>query len=178
MRPDAHVDPIGTLPTMRVRLSVRGGARAWVDSETRARLRSAAVAMLQAACREAGRRAELELSLSLVDDGEMRRLNLAYRGLDRTTDVLSFAQREGEGGACTSLLGDVVISAETAKRHARSGDLQRELRRLLAHGLAHLLGHDHRTPAEARSMRAHERALMRAASPARQQAVSRRTRGR
>ena len=97
--------------------------------------------------------AETELSILITDDGEIRELNRRYRRLDRATDVLSFSM----GGA---LLGDVVISAETAARRAL-GRLDRELTCLLVHGVLHLLGHDHKKPAERRLMRARERALLR-----------------
>src|SRR4029077_13667868 len=59
-----------------------------------------------------------ELSLMLVSDSVMRRLNRDWRGRDRPTDVLSFAQREGSGGAPDGLLGDVVISVDTARPQA------------------------------------------------------------
>jgi probable rRNA maturation factor len=107
---------------------------------------------------------EAELSLLLVSDAVMRRLNRAWRGRDRATDVLSFAQAEGPGGAPPGLLGDVVISLDTARRQAaeRAASLGSELDRLLVHGVLHLLGYDHeRSPAEARRMRRRERALAR-----------------
>jgi len=93
-------------------------------------------------------RVDGELSLYLTDDREIRDLNRQYRGVDSATDVLSFSQQEGEvlssaGGPC--LLGDVVISMDRAKEQARElgTDLEVELRRLLAHGVLHLLGYDH-----------------------------------
>jgi probable rRNA maturation factor len=105
-----------------------------------------------------------ELSVVLVDDAEMQRLNATYRGKDRTTDVLAFSQREGaEAALDPSLLGDVVISIPVADRQARERgtDLERELAELLVHGILHLLGYDHeRSPAEARKMFARTRDLM------------------
>jgi probable rRNA maturation factor len=105
-----------------------------------------------------------ELSVALVGDAEMRRLNATYRGKDRTTDVLAFAQREGASAASDpSLLGDVVISIPVAGLQARERgtDLDRELAELLVHGILHLLGYDHeRSPAEARRMFARSRELM------------------
>jgi len=98
--------------------------------------------------------AACELSIALVDDREIASLNHAYRGKDRPTDVLSFAQREGEDVA-PGLLGDVVISFDTAARQARrrGARVEDELRHLLVHGLLHLLGYDHeRSPADARRM--------------------------
>lgn len=110
-------------------------------------------------------RADAELSVLLVSDREMRRLNRAWRGRDRTTDVLSFAQAEGEGGAPAELLGDVVISVGTAKRQAAERGVApgAEAERLLIHGVLHLLGYDHEvSEREARRMQRRERALARA----------------
>jgi len=107
---------------------------------------------------------EAELSLVLVSDAVMRRLNRQWRGADRPTDVLSFAQVEGQGGAPEGLLGDVVISVDTARRQARerAAPLARELDRLLIHGVLHLLGYDHeRSPADAQRMQRRERSLAR-----------------
>lgn len=105
-----------------------------------------------------------ELSVTLVSDREMRTLNRRWRGRDRPTDVLAFAQREGAGGAPAGLLGDVVVSVDTARRQAAAAGepLHREGERLLVHGLLHLLGYDHeRSAAEARRMQRRERALAR-----------------
>jgi len=109
--------------------------------------------------REAARawvRPDEALSLSLVGDREMRELNRDWRGQDRTTDVLSFPQLE------RGALGDVVISLDTARRQAREGGwpLRTELRRLLAHGIAHCRGHDHETKSDARRMALSERKML------------------
>jgi probable rRNA maturation factor len=76
--------------------------------------------------------------------------------------VLSFPQQGAGGAVLPRLLGDVAISLETARRQARLGGwtLAAELRRLLAHGLLHCLGHDHEHPGEARRMAAWERRLL------------------
>ena len=141
-----------------------------------------------------------ELSLVLVSDTVMHELNRTWRGKDRPTDVLAFAQWDDVGGAGAArgaspgarasesrserrrrppgrsrharsdspheaLLGDVVISVDTAKRQAQElgHSLDTESERLLVHGLLHLLGYDHeRSPAEARRMQRKERALLRA----------------
>lgn len=111
------------------------------------------------------RRADAELSVLVVSDREMRRLNRVWRGRDRSTDVLSFSQTEGEGGSPGGLLGDVVISVDTARRQAaeRGVAVGTEADRLLIHGVLHLLGYDHEvSPAEARRMQRRERALARA----------------
>ena len=89
----------------------------------------------------------LEVSVLLVNDAGMRRLNHLYRGIDSTTDVLSFPLLSENPVLCTRhlLLGDIVISLPQAKRQAEEygTTFNRELVRLLIHGLLHLLGHDH-----------------------------------
>ncbi len=104
-----------------------------------------------------------ELTVSLVDDAEIRRLNRDYRGKDRPTDVLAFAMREGRRApGDDAVLGDVVISLETAANQAqqRHASTAEEVRTLLIHGVLHLLGYDHeRSVAEARRMKAMERKL-------------------
>ena len=86
-----------------------------------------------------------ELSILLTGDDEIHQLNQIYRQRDRPTDVLSFSQREGEFPGPEAVLGDVVISIETAERQAaeRGHSLRAEILELLAHGLLHLLGFDH-----------------------------------
>jgi probable rRNA maturation factor len=88
---------------------------------------------------------ESELSILLTGDEEIHRLNQSYRQRDRPTDVLSFSQREGDFPAPAAVLGDVVISIDTANRQAleRGHPLEAEILELLAHGLLHLLGYDH-----------------------------------
>ncbi len=99
-------------------------------------------------------RTDSELSILLTDDAHMRELNRTHRGKDKATDVLSFP---GEG----AMLGDVVISVDTARRQAADYDapLQNEINRLLIHGVLHVLGHDHHEPAERAAMEAEERRL-------------------
>lgn len=105
-----------------------------------------------------------DLSLSLVDDSRIRELNRAYRGKDRATDVLSFPLISASDATPERLLGDVVISVETARRQAGEygASLQRELYRLLIHGLLHLMGHDHVASSERLAMRREERRLAKA----------------
>jgi len=93
-----------------------------------------------------------EVGILFVNDRRMRGLNLRYRGMDKTTDVLSFPQQEfspplPHGISFTSplLLGDIVISLPRAARQAEEygTTLQEELERLIIHGLLHLAGYDH-----------------------------------
>lgn len=107
---------------------------------------------------------EAELSVLLTDDVLIRRLNAEHRQKDRATDVLAFELDEPDRDG-PRLLGDVVISLDTAARQARSRKrpLLAEVRFLLAHGLLHLCGYDHGTPAEKREMDQWTRRLVRAA---------------
>jgi rRNA maturation RNase YbeY len=106
-----------------------------------------------------------ELSLALVDDAAIAALNERDRGRAGPTDVLSYSLLEGPHSERRgALLGDVVISVDTAARQARRGrrSLDDECLRLLVHGVLHLLGHDHERDEEARRMRAEERRVWRA----------------
>jgi probable rRNA maturation factor len=98
-----------------------------------------------------------ELSILLCDDPTIHALNRDFRHKDKPTDVLAFAMREGEGGDLAGgILGDVVISLDTARRQAaeRGHAIASEITFLLAHGLLHLVGYDHRNDAEERVMNA------------------------
>lgn len=112
-----------------------------------------------------------EVDITIVDDSEIQTLNRDYRGIDRPTDVLSFAlDEEGDetepafaGGAEEHLLGDIIISAPRAQFQAQEygHGLERELTYLAVHGMLHLLGYDHFTEAEKAEMRAREEAALR-----------------
>lgn len=97
-----------------------------------------------------------EVSVLLTDDPYIKSLNLEYRGIDAPTDVLAFPQLEGKVKASMSsnILGDVVISLETAERQAVTEKhlLEHEVAFLTVHGVLHLLGYDHQTQAEAAVM--------------------------
>ncbi|MCU0676664.1 MAG: rRNA maturation RNase YbeY [Myxococcota bacterium] len=98
-----------------------------------------------------------ELSILLCDDPTIHALNRDFRHKDKPTDVLAFAMREGEGGDLAGgILGDVVVSLDTARRQAaeRGHAIASEITFLLAHGLLHLVGYDHRNDAEERVMNA------------------------
>jgi len=131
------------------------------------RLQTLAESILQAAGA-----ARAELSLLLVGDRSMRRLNRLYRRKGRTTDVLAFPMRQvrprvtvHSSRFTSSMLGDVVISLPQAARQAKQAGhaLEHELTVLVIHGLLHLLGYDHeRSAREARRMQRRERAIARA----------------
>src|SRR5262245_771314 len=134
---------------MPVEVRWEGAGRATVRA---ARVRAEAERMLDALGL-----ADAELSVLLTDDATIHVLNRTHRKKDAPTDVLAFAMREGaHAKRDDALLGDVVISLETAARQAaaRQRALDAEVRMLLAHGLLHLLGFDHRNRAEERRMTA------------------------
>ena len=97
-----------------------------------------------------------ELSILLTGDHQIQKLNNIYRKKNHPTDVLAFSQHEGElGDRAGRLLGDVAVSIPTARRQAEAAKraLVSEVTMLIAHGLLHLLGWDHETPAKDRRMR-------------------------
>ena len=116
--------------------------------------RAALVRFAQAALGALGH-SSAELSVLLCDDRFIRELNLRFRGIDAPTDVLSFEQDgrtfgdgrtfDGRTFGHGQILGDVVISLDTARRQARRRSVPEsaELRELLLHGILHLLGRDH-----------------------------------
>lgn len=101
-----------------------------------------------------------ELSISLVSDRIMRKLNRQYRGIDSPTDVLAFAMLEGEFANINNyLLGDIVISTETALRQAQEcgKTLEEEILVLMIHGILHLKGYNHEeSPREKKRMKKQE----------------------
>ncbi len=114
---------------------------------------------------------ESELSILLCDDSQIRSINAEHRDKDKPTDVLSFPQAEFSKpevlrkGHDLRLLGDVVISIDTAERQARGRKrpLVDEVRFLLAHGILHLYGYDHATSEEKAVMTKRTRELVVAA---------------
>ena len=104
----------------------------------------------------------VSLSLLLCNDERIRELNNLYRGKDKPTDVLSFAQREGEfADPNDPILGDIVISMDTARKQAieYNQPLSAELELLIVHGVLHLLGYDHIEDDEAHIMETKENEL-------------------
>lgn len=107
-----------------------------------------------------------ELSVTLTDDEHIHALNKKFRGIDRATDVLSFAFRESDEpaiiGADFDILGDVIISLERAEIQAEEfgHSFLREVIFLEVHGLLHLLGYDHIDDEERREMEEEQRFIM------------------
>lgn len=111
--------------------------------------------------------ADKEVSLFFVDDEKIKQLNKQYLGKDKATNVLSFSLLEGEyGNINPQILGDVIISVETAQRDALYGKLtvDQEIDFLIIHGILHLLGYNHEntTKKETKKMRQKEKNLFNA----------------
>ncbi|MGD0279333.1 MAG: rRNA maturation RNase YbeY [Smithella sp.] len=105
-----------------------------------------------------------EISISFVDDETIKQLNKQYMGRDKATNVLSFSLQEGEcGGINPQILGDIIISIQTAQRDAIKGRLtiEQEIDFLIIHGILHLLGYNHEntTKKETSRMRQKEKEL-------------------
>ena len=106
---------------------------------------------------------DVELSVLLTDDAAIRVLNREWRRKDRPTDVLSFPAGDPPPGSTGPRhLGDVILSLDTARRQASAHrrSLGDELDLYLAHGLLHLLGHDHNRRKDAERMAALEARLL------------------
>lgn len=111
----------------------------------------------------------VEVDVNIIDDEQIHELNRMYRNVDRPTDVLSFALDEDGGEPKLldekgiHLLGDVLISAQTAKKQADEfgHGLTREIVYLAVHGFLHLLGYDHMVESDKRVMRNKEEEILR-----------------
>jgi len=102
---------------------------------------------------------EKELSLVLASDRQITEINRDYLGRNKPTNVISFAMTEGEFGDLDSgLLGDVIVSIDTAFRHASESGAEPldETHYLIIHGILHLIGYDHETGEDGKRMRKKE----------------------
>lgn len=145
---------------MKVSLQVARSVRAAVPVS----LRRALVRKLSAAGRRIGLDRDTSVTVRITDDDEVAQLHVAFMGLPGPTDVLSFPSEDDEAS-----LGDLVIGwpfavRQSAHRGTGPAAWEAEVVDLSLHGLAHLLGHDHRTRPQAREMLRLERRLARRAA--------------
>ena len=103
-----------------------------------------------------------EVSVQLADDAQIRALNARWRGVDKPTNVLSFAASTPAKIAAAPMLGDIVMAFETAEREAveEGKTLSDHAVHLVVHGFLHLLGFDHQIAAEADRMEALETGIL------------------
>ena len=137
-----------------------------VDRQRRMVIPTARLARAAQRALDALGRPDGEVDVAIVDDPEIRSLNARHRGIQRRTDVLAFPLELP--GSASGLLGQVVISADTASRQARKVGvpLALELELLTTHGVLHLAGYDDRDPVEADLMHRREKDLMGPTAPA------------
>ena len=100
-----------------------------------------------------------EVSIVLTDDSHMQELNRTWRGIDKSTNVLSFPAPKADAGA---MLGDIVVAYETLRRECEDEGriFLHHLAHLTVHGFLHLVGYDHQTDAEADAMEKLESKIM------------------
>ncbi len=119
------------------------------------------LSLLQLAAKYENLTGDCELSLTFVDNQKIHEINREYRGIDRPTDVISFALEESSGdemeiigGDIPRILGDIIISVPKAKEQAENygHSFMRELGFLAVHGFLHLLGYDHMTEEDEKEM--------------------------
>lgn len=105
---------------------------------------------------------DVEVSVSFVDNNEIRELNRDYRNVDASTDVLSFPMNEDFEEPLSKILGDIVISLERALEQSveYGHTIEREVAYLTAHSMFHLLGYDHMTDEDKILMREKEKQVM------------------
>lgn len=153
---------------------------AWSNEQDQMEIRQELIDLLERVLQIAGQAegiTEGEVALTFVDDEAIHELNRDYRGIDRPTDVLSFAMNESleeepeivyeleedeELDDLTEMLGDIIISVERAKAQSEEygHSLEREIGFLFVHGFLHLLGYDHQDAvSEAEMMGKQEAAL-------------------
>ncbi|HZY43783.1 MAG TPA: rRNA maturation RNase YbeY [Anaerolineae bacterium] len=111
----------------------------------------------QAALDQQRVRGKVEITIAITGDAQLRALNLAFRKINKPTDVLSFGLEpaaDAEPSEERHYLGDVIISYPMARAQAKAGGhpIEAELELLVVHGVLHLLGHDHAKPKEKAKM--------------------------
>ncbi len=122
--------------------------------------------LVELSLKEENLECEGEVSIMFVDDEEIHQLNKTHRGFDKSTDVLSFPQYESikddDFIDPYVILGDVVISTETAKRQSDeyNHSLVREIGFLVVHSMFHLMGYDHDTDENTKEMRLKEETVL------------------
>ncbi|MBI5649187.1 MAG: rRNA maturation RNase YbeY [Chloroflexi bacterium] len=122
----------------------------------RARLKKIARKVLRA------EKARGDVTIYVTDDAEMRALNRQFHATDATTDVLAFPARGNDVPAARRYIGDIIISYETARVHARDAGwrIADEIDLLAVHGILHLLGYDDRTPRARKKMWARQKEIL------------------
>jgi len=153
---------------------------AWSNEQSEYEINESLISLLEAALQKAGEAESVidgEVALTFVNDEQIHELNRDYRGIDRPTDVLSFAMNDslddeleivyelGEGEEMEEIpdvLGDIIISVSRAKLQSEEfgHSLEREIGFLFVHGFLHLLGYDHQDKASEDEMMSKQEAVL------------------
>ncbi|OAB30089.1 metalloprotease [Paenibacillus macquariensis subsp. defensor] len=153
---------------------------AWSNEQSEYEINESLISLLEAALQKAGEAESVidgEVALTFVNDEQIHELNRDYRGIDRPTDVLSFAMNDslddeleivyelGEGEEMEEIpdvLGDIIISVSRAKLQSEEfgHSLEREIGFLFVHGFLHLLGYDHQDKASEDEMMGKQEAVL------------------
>ncbi|OAB33951.1 rRNA maturation RNase YbeY [Paenibacillus glacialis] len=153
---------------------------AWSNEQSEYEINDSLITLLESALQKAGEAEGVidgEVALTFVNDEQIHELNRDYRGIDRPTDVLSFAMNDSlddelaivyelEGGAemeeLPDVLGDIIISVSRAKLQSEEfgHSLEREIGFLFVHGFLHLLGYDHQDKASEDEMMGKQEAVL------------------
>ncbi len=137
----------------------------YIDNRSKGDLSDEMIGMIEETVNKAieveGFKLDFEVSISIVDEEEIKNLNNTYRNKDSITDVLSFPMYEDDDLEPV-LLGDIIICMQRAAEQADSygHGLEREMCYLAAHGMLHLLGYDHMGSEEKTEMRIKEKIIM------------------
>ena len=123
--------------------------------------------VISEALRYGGVNDNTEVSVTIVDNEEIRKINNKFRNIDRATDVLSFPLIDFDNESLPDdgskiYLGDIIISIERAKEQAKEygHSIDREIGFLTAHSMLHLLGYDHMVPEEEKEMFAKQEEIL------------------
>ncbi len=153
----------------RLDIDVSFLCRQWLEKmpDAEDRCRSAAAAAFDQA--DANLASAAEVSIVLADNDQLQRLNRDYRSQDKPTNVLSFANLDGDGapspladGSGPVMLGDIIVAYGVTVAEAQAADIgvTDHLSHLVVHGMLHLLGHDHLDDAQADRMEGLERIVL------------------
>lgn len=127
----------------------------WLESQLEDKLRRIAASL---------RNTDAPVDVILVDDEYIRRINREYRGIDRPTDVISFSYSEDADHVPPDqdLAGEIYVSFETLEREANTQGIEvgNLFLRMGVHGLLHVLGYEHETESDQKSMEREERRLL------------------
>lgn len=145
------------------KVAINGGRVSVISEKIRLPLSKAKIKRLAEKILSILKEKNAKVCIFFVNDAKMRKMNLKYRGIDRPTDCLAFPMREGAGNKIhREILGDIVISVETARKNSGYFDstVKKEISLYIIHGILHLLGLKDTTASARKRMRRMEEGLL------------------